>query len=67
VDEKVIDNDPVMNKILAQPWIAMDILINIFNHRKRSGTLEKLRGTKLYRLYGNPGFAQLAKTNVILS
>lgn len=67
VDEKVIDNDPVMNKILAQPWIAMDILINIFNHRKRSGTLEKLRGTKLYKLYSNPGFAQLAKTNVILS
>lgn len=67
VDESTIDKDPVMNKILAQPWIAMDILINIFNHRQRSGTLEKLRGTKLHRLYGNPGFVELARTNVMLN
>ena len=51
VDVKTIDSDPVMNKILAKPIIALDILINIFNTMKRQGTLSQLNGTKLGKFY----------------
>lgn len=47
VDPAKIDNDIVMNKILAKPIIAFEILINIYNTMKRYGTLSKLKGTKL--------------------
>lgn len=51
VNAAEIDNDPVMNKILAKPLIALDILINIYNTMKRVGNLKDLRGTKLGHLY----------------
>jgi len=60
VDPSQIDNDPVMNKILAKPIIAIEILINIFNTMKREKTLEQLRGTKLGYFYSNnPYFKSL--------
>ena len=46
-DVKSIDSDPVMNKILAKPEIAMDILINIFNNQHKLGAEYSLEGTKL--------------------
>ena len=47
VNPKTIDTDIVMNKILAKPSIASDILINIYNSMKRFDTLKELKGTKL--------------------
>lgn len=43
-----IDNDVVMNKLLQQPWIGMDILGGIYKTRVKNGTLDELKGTKLY-------------------
>jgi hypothetical protein len=51
VDPKTIDCDPVMNKILDNPKIALDILLNIFNTMKRDGTLMQLQGTRLWNFY----------------
>lgn len=51
VNPETIDDDPVMNKILAKPMIAMNILINIYNTMKRYGTLSKLYKTKLGYFY----------------
>lgn len=51
VNAKDIDNDVVMDKILRRPYIAMDILINIYNNAKRDGTLADLKGTKLGNFY----------------
>lgn len=62
VDPSKIDSDPVMNKILAQPWIAFDILINIYNHEKRSGDLSKLQNTKLGQFFGTQYFQKVLKT-----
>jgi hypothetical protein len=59
VDAKSIDSDPVMNKILAQPWIAMDILTNIYNNRVKSGTMGELQGTKLYQFFLSQNFRQI--------
>lgn len=60
VNSKEIDSDPVMDKILAKPIIAFEILINIYNTRKRQGTLDQLKGTKLGQFYGvNPYFKSL--------
>ena len=56
VNHAEIDSDPVMNKILAKPQIAMDILINIYNTMKRYNTLAKLKGTKLGNFYNNHPF-----------
>ena len=53
VDSSVIDNDPVMDKILQNPMIALNVLINIYNTMKRKGTLSSLAGTKLGKLYQN--------------
>ena len=47
VDPYNIDSDPVMNKILEQPQIAIDILDSIHNNMKRTNKLEQLNGTKL--------------------
>ena len=33
VNPKTIDSDPLMNKILANPRIAMDILKNIYDFK----------------------------------
>ncbi len=46
-----IDSDIVMNKILLNPMIAMDLLLNIYNTMKRMGTLSGLKGTKLGKFY----------------
>ena len=51
VDPDKIDDDIVMDKILMNPIIAMNILINIYNTMKRYGTLSKLKTTKLGRFY----------------
>ena len=61
VDPKTIDNDVIMNKILAQPWIAMDILVNIYNNAVRSGQIKELVNTKLYKFFMNPEFQNLVK------
>lgn len=55
VNPDEIDNDPVMNKILNKPIIAWSVLINIYNTAKRKGTLNDLKGTRIYRLFmGKP-------------
>lgn len=60
VDPSTIDNDVVMDKILAKPIVALDILVNIYNTMKSKGTLVKLKGTKLGRFYSeNPYFKSL--------
>lgn len=46
-----IDNDPVMNKVLAKPLVAVDILANIYDTMKKNGTLVQLKGTKLGAYY----------------
>lgn len=52
VDPATIDDDVVMDKILAKPIIALGLLTNIYNTMKRYGTFEKLQGTKLGKFYG---------------
>ena len=52
VNPKTIDDDVVMDKILARPHIAKDILVNIFHTMKRLNTLQNLKGTKLGNFYG---------------
>ena len=56
VDPSKIDADPVMDKILAKPAIAAEILVNIYNTMKREGTLKGLRGTNLGSFYANNGY-----------
>ena len=51
VDPQTIDSDPVMDKILMKPQIAIFILVNIYNTMKRKGTLGNLAKTKLGRFY----------------
>ena len=58
VDEKTIDADPVMNKILNNPTIAMNVLIPIYNYRKANNTISDLRKTKLYTLFQSDWFQQ---------
>jgi hypothetical protein len=57
-DAKTIDDDVVMNKLLAQPWIALDILTNIYKTRVREGTMEELEGTKLGNFFKSAVFKQ---------
>lgn len=60
VDPAKIDNDILMDKILARPIIALGILVNIYNTMKRKGTLVQLKGTKLGNFYStNPYFVGL--------
>jgi len=47
VDPKTINSDPIMDKILAKPELAMDILTNIYKNMKKNGTLKQLDKTKL--------------------
>lgn len=54
VDPKIIDFDPVMDKILNKPNIASQLLVNIFNTMKRKGTLHDLKGTKLGKFFNIP-------------
>lgn len=64
VDAASIDNDPVMNKILNKPGIAMDILVNIYNNAVRSGEIENLRSTKLYNYFMSPNFQNIVKAQI---
>ena len=58
VDPKTINDDPVMNKILQKPSIALDILVNIFNTSLRKKNLDSLKNTKLWNFYSQyPYFA----------
>jgi hypothetical protein len=52
VDPLTIDMDPVMNKLLDRPKIAMQLLLNIKNTMRRNGTLGNLIGTRLGTFYG---------------
>ena len=42
-----LDSDIVVNKVLDNPQIALDILVNIYYNMKNDGRLNKLNGTKL--------------------
>jgi hypothetical protein len=48
---KNIDRDPVINKIIARPYIAPELLTAIFIDAKEHGYAAKLRGTVLGRFY----------------
>lgn len=61
VDPNTIDSDIVMNKILDEPWIAIDVLVNIYNNAKNMNTLEKLRNTRIYKFFMTKEFQQIAK------
>lgn len=47
VNASTIDSDPLMNKILDKPIIALDILKKIYVDMKREGTLSQLSGKRL--------------------
>src|SRR3990167_2655738 len=65
VDSKTIDSDIVMDKILQNPFIAIDILMNIYTHAVQDGTIKQLQGTKLYNYFMSPQFQQIFKERVI--
>jgi len=48
---KNLDSDPVMNKILNKPEIAMDLLEQIYLNMHAEGTLGLIRDTRLARFY----------------
>lgn len=56
VNHKEIDNDPIMNKILERPYIAWNILVNIYNTAIRKNKLNILKGTKLYNFFHSQYF-----------
>ena len=47
VNPSTINSDPLMNKILNKPSIALDILKKIYVDMKRDKTLSQLKGTRL--------------------
>jgi hypothetical protein len=51
-----LDNDIVMNKILEKPWIALDIIINIYKTMKKNNSYNTLQGTKLYKFFESDNF-----------
>lgn len=61
VNPDEIDSDPVMNKILSKPHIAIDILINIYNTMNKDGSYEKLKGTKIYDFFESEQFKNITK------
>ncbi len=66
VDPKTIDDDPVMNKALSRPGIAMDIFANIYNTALRLKKLDALKRTRLYNFFMSPDFQAyivIAKNN----
>jgi len=56
VDPNKIDNDPVMNKILEKPIIALKILVNIYNTAIRLKKINNLRNTKIYNFFMSKQF-----------
>ena len=61
VNPDEIDDDPVMNKILAKPYIAWSVLVNIYNTAKRTGKLKELEGTKIHQFFHTPNFQHYIK------
>jgi hypothetical protein len=62
LDPSAIDDDPVMNKLLDNPRIAVQLLTNIKNTMTRRGTLASLAGTRLGAFYGlGGGFGNLPR------
>jgi len=53
VDPSKIDSDPLMNKILDKPVIALDILKRIYIDMKKEGTLSQLKGTRIGTFFEN--------------
>jgi hypothetical protein len=51
VDPSKIDDDVVMDKLLMNPMVALNLLINIYNTMGRQNTLSGLKGTKLGNFY----------------
>jgi hypothetical protein len=47
VNPSLIDDDPVMNRILVNPIIAVDLLLNIYKTMQKYGKLSQLQNTKL--------------------
>lgn len=64
VDPETIDSDEIMNKILEQPWIAMNILVNIYNNAYRNGELEKLKNTKLGMFFKRSDFQKIVQERI---
>lgn len=64
VDAKTIDDDVVMNKLLVQPWIAMDVLTNIYNHRVNTNRLQELANTRLGNLFNTLNFQKVARSGL---
>lgn len=64
VDAKTIDSDVIMNKVLDQPWIALPLLINIYNQRMRTNTMEELRGTRIYGFFMHPDFTKVVNARI---
>lgn len=61
VDPNTIDNDHVMNKILAKPSIAWGMLVNIHNTALRKQNLHTLKGTKIYNFFQTVPFQNYIK------
>lgn len=53
---KVLDSDPIMNKLLNKPQIAMELLENIYIGMKNNNTLSLLKGTRLGLFYQYLGY-----------
>lgn len=69
VDAKTIDKDPVMNHILdklhTKPSLWLTGLVNIYNNRLKKGTLNELRGTRLWNMvYSQKWFQTVLKKGV---
>lgn len=64
VDPETIDNDIVMDKILQQPDIALDILVNIYNTAVANGDIKKLLNKKIGKLFVDPTFQKVAKSGL---
>jgi len=67
VNPLTIDSDPVMNRVLMNPSIAIDILVNIYNSMTRNGKIESLKNTKLYRFFISAPFQQFVKNSYYAS
>ena len=67
VNPATIDNDPVMNKILMNPRVAWNILVNIYNTAVNKGSINKLKGTKIYNLFQTVEFQTYIKQTQIMA
>jgi hypothetical protein len=48
-----IENDPVMQRLLNKPMLALELLLNIYSNMKSQNRLGELKGTKLGMFYDN--------------